>query len=120
MSYPPNIKYLYLTVYYRLSAMVLEICWGLIWHPKLNLSATKLKKMVCSGSQRLVLVCLGTGPDYNTKKQNPPPVAKTLRSAVSLLFNIIKAKLGMDLKTNENAQTVEGLLAFMTLRSTSK
>ena len=30
--YPPNIKYLYLTVYYRLSVMVLEICRGLIWH----------------------------------------------------------------------------------------
>ena len=53
--YPPNIKYLYLTVYYRLSVMVLEIYRGLIWQPKLNPAATKLKKMVCSGSQRSVL-----------------------------------------------------------------
>ena len=52
---PANIKYLYLTVYYRLSVMVLEIYRGLIWQPKLNPAATKLKKMVSSGSQRSVL-----------------------------------------------------------------
>ena len=53
--YPPNIKYLYLTVYYRLSVMVLEICRGLSWHPKLKPVATKLKKMVCSGPPKSVL-----------------------------------------------------------------